>query len=77
MNSKATYRAMIIKTSAKQDDAISEWYRPIVRAHHDEGCEPPGFLFMIELGHPGQIPIEGTVVCGSAQLDLGEVSVLW
>lgn len=66
---------MFIKTTAEQDEEIQRWYQAIVRDHHADGCEPPGFTLKIELGHPSHFEIEGEVVCGTSRLCLGAVEV--
>lgn len=66
---------MLIRTTAEQDQEIQRWYQAILRDHHAEGCEPPGFTFQIELGHPAHFDIEGEAVCGTSRLRLGQVQV--
>lgn len=66
---------MIIYTTTAQDSTLQDWYRQILRAHHDDGCEPPGFTLEIELGLPSHYGISATAVCGSQRLELGDVEV--
>lgn len=66
---------MIIYTTAEQDKMIGEWYRPHVKAHHEEGCEPPGYTLQINLGIPDFYGYSGTVVCGADRLEIGDVRV--
>lgn len=67
---------MLIKTTHEQDQKIFLWYRKIVRDHHAEGCKPPGFELVVELGHPSHIDVEAVAVCGFSHLDLRPVEVI-
>ena len=68
---------MLIRTTAEQDQEIHRWYRAILSDHYVEGCEPPGFILKIEMGHPSHFDIEGEAVCGSSRLSLGPVEVMF
>lgn len=66
---------MLIRTSAAQDSILHDWYRKIVQAHHDEGCDLPGFTLEIDLGLPAHYGTDIVAICGSARLELGQVDV--
>lgn len=64
-----------IRLTEHQSNMILDWYRPIVLAHREEYCEPPGYKIEIETGLPGHYPVLASVVCGDKRLDLGEVQI--
>jgi hypothetical protein len=66
---------MIVKTTPEQDSKIRYWYRDHVRAHHAEGCEPPGYTLMVELGLLSHFDVTASVKFGAEVLELGEVVV--
>ena len=66
---------MIIKTTVEQDRQLNEWYRKHVRAHHEEGLEPPGFTLQFELGLLLHYGNSVSAICGDDRLELGEVEV--
>jgi hypothetical protein len=64
---------MLIKLSRQQELQLLEWAAEIGRAHASAGCEPPGYQLIITVAEPYGSSAEA--VCGSARIDLGEVSV--
>ena len=66
---------MIIRTNKSQDLRIQHWYQSIVRSHHAEECEPPGFTLHIEMGLQSHYEQTISAVCGSQAVYLGCVEV--
>jgi hypothetical protein len=64
---------MLIRLSHEQELRLLEWSATIGRAHASAGCEPPGYVLIVEVAGP--YGASARAESGSSEIELGDVTV--